>query len=91
MARKKPQSGKSVTLKIPAELYRNLTQLIDGTGFRSVTEFAVYVLRDVAAGGRLTKGGSDQPTIAPPPEASGLSAAEIDAVRRRLRALGYIE
>jgi hypothetical protein len=68
-----------VTLKIPAELYDNLKELIDGTGFRSVNEFAVHVLRDVASGGKL-----DRP-------APGLSQAEIEAVRQRLRALGYIE
>jgi hypothetical protein len=66
-------------LKIPAELYQNLSKLIENTGFRSVTEFAVYVLRDVAAGGKLAH------------EAPGLTPRELDAVRQRLRALGYIE
>lgn len=68
-----------VTLKIPGELYDRLAELIDGTGFRSVTEFATYVLRDVAAGGKLDR---------KPP---GLSDKEVEAVRARLRALGYIE
>jgi hypothetical protein len=68
-----------VTLKIPAELYDNLKELIAGTGFRSVTEFATHVLRDVASGGKLDK------------PASGLSEKEIEAVRQRLRALGYIQ
>ncbi len=69
----------AVTLKIPAELYENLSRLIEGTGFRSVTEFAIHVLRDVAAGGSLHQ------------ERSELTAREIEAVRKRLRALGYIE
>ncbi len=68
-----------VTLKIPGELYDNLGKLIEGTGFRSVTEFATYVLRDVAAGGKLDR---------KPP---GLSEREVEAIRARLRALGYIE
>ena len=72
-------AGRKVTLKIPAELYQNLSQLIDGTGFRSVTEFAVHVLRDVSAGGKLEHG------------LSKYSDREIEAVRERLRALGYIE
>jgi hypothetical protein len=38
-----------VTLKIPRPLYERLQQLVEGTGFRSVTEFSVYVLRDLAA------------------------------------------
>ncbi len=76
---KQPVAGGRVTLKIPAELYGKLSELIKGTGFRSVTEFAVYVLRDVAAGGKL-----EQPT-------PGLSERELAAIRQRLRALGYIE
>ncbi len=75
----KRSAAKTVTLKIPAELYKNLTHLIAGTGFRSVTEFAVYVLRDVAAGGKLDK------------PAPGLNERELEAIRQRLRALGYIE
>ncbi|MEW6249331.1 MAG: hypothetical protein AB1716_01690 [Planctomycetota bacterium] len=67
-----------VTLKIPGELYDNLARLISGTGFRSVTEFATYVLRDVAAGGKLDR---------KPP---GLTEQEVEAIRQRLRALGYI-
>lgn len=70
--------GNKVTLKIPAELYDNLAQLIEDTGFRSVTEFAVYVLRDVAAGGKLDE---------KPPR---LSDQEVQLIRERLRALGYI-
>ena len=70
---------RSVTLKIPADLFANLEKLIANTGFRSVTEFAVFVLRDVASGGALKQ--ADH----------GLSRNEIDAVRKRLQALGYIE
>ncbi len=73
------RSRRMVTLKIPGELYDRMGDLIIGTGFRSVTEFATYVLRDVAAGGKLEK---------QPP---GLTEREVDAVRQRLRALGYIE
>jgi hypothetical protein len=67
-----------VTLKIPRPLYERLSHVIEGTGFRSVTEFCVYVLRDlVAAHGR---------------EAGGdLTQEEIAAIRRRLHALGYLD
>ncbi|MDP9254952.1 MAG: CopG family transcriptional regulator [Actinomycetota bacterium] len=71
-----------VTLKIPRPLYEQLGQVIDGTGFRSVTEFAVYVLRDLVASQRAEQAGA-------PPEQ--LSREELDAVRRRLQALGYLE
>jgi hypothetical protein len=79
LAKKKRKPCKMVTLKIPEELYENLSQLIANTGFRSVTEFSTHVLRDVAAGGRLEKADS------------GLADREVEAVRQRLRALGYIE
>ena len=79
MASSRAGGHRMVTLKIPGELFDKLSELIRDTGFRSVTEFATYVLRDIAAGGKL-----DRP-------APGLSAREIEAVRQRLRALGYIE
>jgi hypothetical protein len=74
-----PARRRMVTLKIPGELYDRLSALIEKTGFRSVTEFATYVLRDVAAGGKLDR---------KPP---GLNEQEVEAIRQRLRALGYIE
>ncbi len=37
----------TVTLKIPRPLYDRLQKVIEGTGFRSVTEFVLYVLRDL--------------------------------------------
>ena len=78
-AARKPKIVKTVTLKIPGELYGNIQKVVQGTGFRSVTEFAIHVLRDVCAGGKLQHG------------AAGLKQPEVDAVRDRLRALGYIE
>jgi hypothetical protein len=36
-----PDRPADVTLKIPRPLYEQLRQVIEGTGFRSVTEFAV--------------------------------------------------
>lgn len=79
MARKVGGLPPRVTLKIPRELYDNVQRLIEGTGFRSVNDFAVHVLRDVVAGGKLN---ADQ---------SGLSPHEVELVRQRLKALGYLE
>ncbi len=75
----KSKASRTVTLKIPQELFQNLSKLIEGTGFRSVTEFAIHVLRDVASGGAIRE------------TSPGLSSREVDAVRKRLQALGYIE
>jgi len=81
MKSRRPPHGKAVTLKIPAELFATLSKLIEGTGFRSVTEFAIYVLRDVAGQGKLDEKPAD----------AGLTEREVEAVRQRLRTLGYIE
>jgi hypothetical protein len=72
-----------VTLKIPRPLYERLRQLIEGTGFRSVTEFAIYVLRDLASQPSSEK-------LARAPETDQLTEAELVAIRRRLRELGYL-
>jgi hypothetical protein len=79
LATRKRARRNRVTLKIPAELYDTLSELIEGTGFSSVTEFSVHVLRDVAAGGKLKQ------------DLQGYSEGEVQAVRQRLRALGYID
>jgi hypothetical protein len=70
--------AKDVTLKIPRPLYDRLAHVIEGTGFRSVTEFCVYVLRDLVATQDAVKSGT-------------MSTEEVDAVRHRLRSLGYLE
>ena len=36
-----------VTISIPKELYENVKRSIEGTGFRSVTEFMVFVTRQM--------------------------------------------
>lgn len=66
-----------VTIKIPRQLYDNLNQIIEGSGFNSVTEFVVYVLRDLLSSRTLRK----EPT---------LSVKEIELVKNRLKSLGYL-
>jgi hypothetical protein len=80
MARQRTDRTDDVTLKIPRPLYERLRQVIEGTGFHSVTEFSVYVLRDlVSSHGR------------PAAEEDGLTSGEVAAIRRRLQSLGYLE
>jgi Arc/MetJ-type ribon-helix-helix transcriptional regulator len=67
-----------VTLKIPRPLYVRLQQLIAGTGFRSVTEFATYVLRDLASQPRSRT------------DTEQMTEAELEHARQRLRELGYL-
>ena len=35
------------TVSIPVTLYRRIRELINGTGFTSVSQFVIYVLREV--------------------------------------------
>jgi metal-responsive CopG/Arc/MetJ family transcriptional regulator len=69
---------KRVTIKIPEPLYLRLKTIIEGTGFSSVTEFVVYVLRDLAA-----HDGRDN--------VSQPSEAELQVIVERLRSLGYLD
>lgn len=69
---------KKVTIKIPRELYHRLGQMIRDTGFSSVNEFIVFVMRTLASGGKI----SSEDT---------LTAEEVKAIRERLRRLGYLK
>lgn len=72
------KTGKDkVTIKIPRPIYENLSQVIEGGGFNSVTEFIVYVLRDLLSSRSLKK----EPS---------LSKEEIELVKKRLKSLGYL-
>ena len=66
-----------VTIKIPRGLYEKLREMIEGTGFSSVTEFIVFVMRSLASSGKLK-------------EEDKLTDEEVEAVRERLRRLGYL-
>jgi hypothetical protein len=72
-----------VTIKIPRALYNRLSEIVSGTGFNSVTDFIIYVMRDLAS----SRGRMD-------PHKDGdlekLSREEIEAIRRRLKSLGYL-
>ena len=72
----KPQKEK-VTLKIPKPIYDNLTEIIKESGFNSVTEFVVYVLRDLISSRSVQK----EPA---------LTREEIESVKKRLKSLGYL-
>ena len=66
-----------VTLKIPRPVYDNLSEIIKGSGFNSVTEFVVYILRDLIS----SKATAGEPS---------LSKQEINIVKKRLKSLGYL-
>ena len=66
-----------VTLKIPRPLYELIKEIIKSSGFTSVNEFVVYVLRDLIS--RIDT-----------PREEELSVKEVDLIRRRLKNLGYL-
>jgi Arc/MetJ-type ribon-helix-helix transcriptional regulator len=66
-----------VTIKIPRPLYENLSKIIEGGGFNSVTEFIVYVLRDLLS----SRAAEKEPS---------LSKKEIEIIKKRLKFLGYL-
>jgi metal-responsive CopG/Arc/MetJ family transcriptional regulator len=66
-----------VTIKIPRPLYENLNQIIEGSGFNSVTEFIVYILRDLVS----SRSAKKEPS---------LSKSEIELIKKRLKFLGYL-
>jgi Arc/MetJ-type ribon-helix-helix transcriptional regulator len=81
-----PMSQESkVTIKIPRALYRSLRDIIQDSGFNSVTDFIVYVLRDVASSEEARKGASD-----PPADPAQLTVQEVEKLKQRLKNLGYL-
>ncbi len=72
-----------VTIKIPRQLYDKLKQVIADTGFNSVTEFIVYVMRDLAAESIADSTIEEEDNL-------DLSKEEISAIKKRLKNLGYL-
>jgi hypothetical protein len=75
MPRRSKSSGKT-TIKLPTPLYLKVSALINGAGYNSVTDFVVYVLRDLV-------GQSERLGRAP-------LEGELDETRRKLKNLGYL-
>lgn len=78
-----PVRESKVTVKIPRPLYRKIQAVVDGSGFNSPTDFIVYVLRDLM-------GEHDAATAAHGGEEQPWSEEELDALKRKLRNLGYL-
>jgi hypothetical protein len=72
-----------VTIKIPRVLYNRLSKIVSGSGFNSVTDFIIYVMRDLASS-------QHQSDYQESGENEKLSREEIEAIRKRLKSLGYL-
>jgi len=79
----KKSADPKVTIKIPRILYNRLVEIVDGSGFNSVTDFVVYVLRDLAST-------QTESHLRGPMKDSVLNRAEVEAIRKRLKSLGYL-
>ncbi len=81
-----------VTLKIPRPLYERLKEIISGSGFSSVNEFVVYVLRDLASSeGIIFSGRKSKNNLSENfKQSEALTREELEAIRKRLKNLGYL-
>ena len=67
------------TVSIPESLFRRIEKLIEGSGFRSVSEFVTFVLRQVVADMEAEK-----------LKGEGLTEEERKAIIERLKRLSYL-
>ncbi|MFW5996274.1 MAG: ribbon-helix-helix domain-containing protein [Halanaerobiaceae bacterium] len=72
------------TIKIPRNLYNKLNKIIEETGFNSVTEFIVYIIRDIVSTAEMDSEDLE-------PEAQALTGEEVEMIKKRLRSLGYLD
>ena len=73
-----------VTIKIHKSLYEKLKLITEDSGYSSVTEFVVHVLRDLVSADTMTQR-TDADNV------DQLTRDEVDAIRRRLKNIGYLD
>jgi len=71
--------AKYTTVSIPVTLYNRIKQLIEGTGFTSVSQFVTYVLREIVADMERERLESEE-----------VSEEERKRIIERLKRLGYL-
>ena len=74
---KRSLAGDKVTIKIPKSLYEKISRVIDGTGYNSVTDFIVYVMRDLMSSHSEIERGT-------------YTQEELAEIKKRLENLGYM-
>lgn len=67
------------TISIPAVLYNEIQARVDGTEFKSVEEYVTFVLEEVI------KDDDEEE------EETAFTAEDEEEVKKRLRALGYLD
>ena len=66
------------TVSLPAELYRMIEERVKATGFGSVEEYIIFILKEVLE----EEGGVED---------GAFSKEEEEEVKKRLKALGYMD
>jgi hypothetical protein len=74
---KRSKAPEKVTIKIPRPLYEKISLVIEGAGYNSVTDFVVYLLRDIVSTHRIS-------------DHEPYSEEDVKLVKERLRSLGYL-
>jgi Arc/MetJ-type ribon-helix-helix transcriptional regulator len=77
-----------VTLKIPKPLYDKLKSIVENTGYSSVTEFVVFVLRDLVSSEEIQQTKKNNKSTN---QIETLTEEEIKAIKKRLKNLGYLD
>ena len=78
-------SQPKVTIKIPKPLYEHIKGLIADSGFNSVTDFVVYVLRDIVYEGQKMSQGSTEGE-----SSRQFTPQELEQIKIKLKSLGYL-
>jgi len=71
--------GRYTTVSIPITLYRRIKELIKDTGFTSVSQFVIYILREVVSSMEEERLKGEK-----------LSEEEKRQIIKRLKKLGYL-
>lgn len=71
---------KHTTITIPLTVAKKLKERIEGTGFHSLSSYVTYILRQLLSGIEKDK-----------EEKEAFSQEDEERVKKRLRALGYID
>ncbi|MCL4435482.1 MAG: ribbon-helix-helix domain-containing protein [Thaumarchaeota archaeon] len=75
---KREKKAKYTTVSIPVALHNRIKGLIEGKGFKSVSDYVTFVLREIVSA-------HESEQIAAP-----FDAADLERIKRRLKALGYL-
>ncbi len=81
----KTNNNDKATIKIPRPLYNKIASVIADGSYNSVTDFVVYVLRDLVTSHELSHN-----TRTETKNNHGDAETDTDAIKRRLRKLGYM-